>query len=186
VRVPHFRTSLQALLIVALAFLAFTVSACGNSDEDVQQAVDQALQEQKTKAEMEELSDEQARLKREVRKLKRSRASSGSSSSSNTTTSSSPKSSSGSSRSQIPEFDGWVAQLGSYRYLAGARSHRDTLIGNGIKARIVRSNLIVEFRPNLWVVYAGPYSSQSEAIRVANNADNNGAPGAFARRATVR
>jgi cell division protein FtsN len=176
-----------ALLLCAALAVSFSAAGCGKSDEDVQSAVDQALAQQKAKDDLKRVEAEQARLRREVKRLKRQRARSASSSSASTPSKpSSASQSTSSSRSQLPGFNGYVAQLGAYRYLSGAQSHRSTLIGNGIDARIVRSNLIVEFKPNLWVVYAGPYSSMSEARSVASRADGNGAPGAFARPATVR
>ncbi|MFY9487768.1 MAG: RDD family protein [Solirubrobacterales bacterium] len=94
--------------------------------------------------------------------------------------------SSGSSRSETPEFDGWITQLASFRRLVNAEDGRDTLIGVGVDARILRSNEINELRRGFWVVYAGPFATRDEAERVARRAGKKHAKGAFARMVTVR
>lgn len=79
-RATRLRSSCERLLLVVLSLgLIAAASGCGNSDDDVQKAVDQALQEQNERERERELAAEQKRLKRELRKLKRDRSSGGSS-----------------------------------------------------------------------------------------------------------
>jgi hypothetical protein len=63
----------KSLPFVALLFILTTsvgIAGC-NSDQDVQQAVDQALQKQQEREAQKKLKAEQKRLKRELNKLKR-------------------------------------------------------------------------------------------------------------------
>lgn len=84
------RSAFPAFIALAVVIaLAIGISGCGNSDEDVQQAVDAALQKEKEREREKKLAAEQKRLKRELKKLKRKTQSGSSSSGGGSTASSS-------------------------------------------------------------------------------------------------
>jgi hypothetical protein len=75
------------IVVVLLTGAAFSTAGCGSSDDDVQQAVDQALAKQREADRQRRLEREQRQLKRELHRLKRKsgRSSKSSGSSSSTT-----------------------------------------------------------------------------------------------------
>lgn len=89
-------------------------------------------------------------------------------------------------RSDVPEYDGYVAQIGSYKRYVGAEASAAQLSESGLSTRILRSSDIEEFKSGYWVVYVGPFDSESEADRAARTANRYGAKGAFSRFATVK
>jgi uncharacterized protein YlxW (UPF0749 family) len=84
VNAPHRSRVLPLILLAVFALSVVSATGCGNSDDDVQQAVDKALKEEHEKERQQKLESEQKKLKKELNQLKRDRkkGSSGGSSSS--------------------------------------------------------------------------------------------------------
>lgn len=113
-RILDFTCLARTLFLCTVIALALPIAGCGKSDEDVDQAVNRALKQQRERDAQKKLAAEQIRMRRELRRLKRRSRSGGGSGGSAANTSSPSSCGNGVSVNSVTTCD--FARNVAYKY----------------------------------------------------------------------